>query len=240
MGYKDSAGFLVRQLPPVKLHAHIRFNFCLMVMKPVEQFFIIGNMPFYYNLVILSNLIDTDMTGRRPYTQSHPMVRTCLSLIELLCECVILECIIIESNPIVISCLQRRRFTYVTLDFLCPVIRLFYHFKFNGNIRIADLIQFDLYKKENNIFIGVIIQPLNCRAMFFSCSLYNPNHNISRFAGRICNQFAKVVMVGLFKLILNNDFPVRSGLGCINVYIEISNAGLGFIDGYLQTNGVRQ
>lgn len=152
----------------------------------------------------------------------------------------VLECVIIEGNPIVISCLQCRGITGVTLDFLCPIIRFFYHFKFNGDIRTADLVQFDFYQEESNILIGVIIQPLNCRTMFFSCSLYNPNHNISRFARRICNQLTKVVMVCIFKLILDNDFSVRSGFGCINVYIEISNAGLSFIDSNFQANGIRQ
>ena len=41
-------------------------------------------------------------------------------------------------------------------------------------------------------------------------------------------------------LILDDDFSVRSGFGCINVYIEISNTGLRFIDGNLQANGIRQ
>ena len=183
MGYKDSAGFLVRQFSPVKFHIHIRFNFRLMGMKLMEQFFIIGNIPLYNNLVILANLIDADMTSRGAYAHSHPMVCACLSLIELLCKCMVLECIIIEGNPIIISRLQRRGIAGVTLDFLCPVIWLFYHFKFNGNVRTADLVEFDFYKEESNILIGVIIEPLNCRAMFFSCSLYNPNYDISRFPG---------------------------------------------------------
>ena len=152
----------------------------------------------------------------------------------------VLECIIIEGNPIIISRLQRRGTAGITLDFLCPVIWLFYHFKFNGNVRTADLVEFDFYKEESNILIGVIIQPLNCRTMFFSCSLNNPDYNIGRFAGCICNQFTKVVMVCIFKLILDDDFSVRSSFGCINVHIEISNAGLGFVNSYLQANGIRQ
>ncbi len=76
--------------------------------------------------------------------------------------------------------------------------------------------------------------------MFFSGSLDNPNYNIGRFAGGICNQFTKVIMVCIFKLIFNNGFSVRSCFSCINVYIKISNAGLSFIKGYLQANGIRQ
>jgi hypothetical protein len=36
------------------------------------------------------------------------------------------------------------------------------------------LIQLNFYKEECNILISVIIQPFDSRAMFFSCSLYNP------------------------------------------------------------------
>ena len=206
----------------------------------MEQFFIIGNIPFHNNLIIFANLIDDDITSGRTHAHCHPMVSTCFSLIELLFKCIILECVIIEGNPIVISCLERRGIACISLNFLCPIIRLFYHFKFNGNIRTADLIQLDFYQEERNIIISMVIQPFDSSTMFFSCSLYNPNYNIGTFSGCICNQFTEVVMVCIFKLILDDDFSVRSGFSCINIYIEIANARFSFINGYLQANGIRQ
>lgn len=219
---------------------HLLFNDCFVRIEFMIQFLVIGNIPFHKSMVVLSYLRHTDMTSRGADTECHPMVCTCLSLIKLLCECVILKSIIIESNPIVISRLQRRGVTGVTLDFLCSVIWFFYHLKFNSDIRTADLVQFDFYQEESNILIGVIIQPLDCRAMFFSYSLYNPNYNIGRFARCICNQFTEVVMVGILKLILDDNFSVRTSFRCVNVNIEISNTGLGFINCYLQSGSIRQ
>ena len=117
------------------------------------QFFVVRNIPFHKYVIVLSYLRHTDVTSRGTYAECHPMVCTCLPLIELLCKCMILECIVVESNPIVIPRLKRRGITGVTLDFLCPVIRLFHHFKLNGNIRTADLIQFNFYQEESNILI---------------------------------------------------------------------------------------
>lgn len=127
----------------------------------------------------------------------------------------------------------------MTLDFLCPIIRFFYHFKFNCDIRAANLIQFDFHKKESDVFIGVIVQPFDCCTMFFSRSLYDPNHDIGRFAGCIGYQFTQVVMIGILKLIFNNNFSVSPGFRCKNINVKISHTGLGLINGNFQPNSIR-
>ena len=147
---------------------------------------------------------------------------------------------VIKGNSIIVSCLQCRGITCITLNFLCPVIRLFYNLELNGNIRTADLIQLDFNKEERNIIIGMIIQPFDSRAMFFSCSLYNPNHDISRFPGCICDKLSQTVMVRILKLILDDIFSVCSGFCCVDIHIEVTNTGLRLINGYLQSNSICQ
>ena len=161
MRYKDPAGFLVWQFSPVELHAYLCFDLRFMRVELMEQVFIIRNIPFYYELLILADLIYADMTSRRTNAQGHPVVCACLSLVELLCKQRVLECIVIESDPIVISSLPCRRITCTAFDLFCPVIWLFYHLKFNSDIRAADLVQLDLYQEEGYILIGVIVEPFD-------------------------------------------------------------------------------
>ena len=107
--YTPGYGLLfLRKFIPLKLHAHLLFNRSLVRIELMILFLVIGNIPFHKSVVVFSYLRHTDVASRWADTERHPMVGTCFPFIELLCKCVVLECIVIKSNPIIVSCLQCR------------------------------------------------------------------------------------------------------------------------------------
>lgn len=80
-----------------------------------------------------------------------------------------------------------------------------------------------LHNKNTHFIIRMIIQPLNGCFMLFTRVFYHPNNHISRFVRCIGYQLAQMVMVRIFLLIFNYNFPVSPGFQCVDINIEISN-----------------
>ena len=176
------------------------------------------------------------MAGGGPDAEVHPTIQGRFPTVEVFGKLNILKRIILERHPIIIPLLLCTVCRLIFLDFLCPVVGLFNYFKFDGRLGIFNLIQLDFTKEEPNFFIGVIVQPFDSGPVFLSGVFHNPDNDICRFSGGICNEFSQVVMVCIFQLVFDDDFSVCARFRCKNVHIEITNCRFCFINRNIKTD----
>lgn len=110
------------------------------------------------------------------------MVISRLSFIEAGCKLRVFKCVILKCNLIVIPLLFGFVDGFAPYDFLCPVVGLFYDFKFYGRLRSTDAVQLNLTQKETDSIICSVVQPFDCGSMLFTCMLHQPYDNFRTFA----------------------------------------------------------
>ena len=71
--------------------------------------------------------------------------------------------------------------------FLNPIVRLLNNLKLWCWFRVSNSKHLYLTKNKAYTLICMIIKPLNCSTMFWSCFSYKPNYQISRLPGCISN-----------------------------------------------------
>ena len=54
-------------------------------------------------------------------------------------------------------------------------------------------------------------------------------NGVRAFSRCVCNQFAKMVVISIFKLIFYNDFTLGTGFCCENINVKITDLRFGFI-----------
>ena len=57
----------------------------------------------------------------------------------------------------------------------------------------------------------MVVQPFDGSLVFLTRTLHDPDNDICRFAGRICDEFAEMIVIRITQLILDDDFPLRPG-----------------------------
>ncbi len=69
----------------------------------------------------------------------------------------------------------------------------------------------------------MFVKPFNCSLMFFPNITDNPNDYFCIVARRIGDDFTKMIVVSIFKLIFNNNFSARAFFFRQNIDFEVSN-----------------
>ena len=113
-----------------------------------------------------------------------------------------------------------------------PVVGLFDQLKFHGWPGIINAIEMNLAQEKADLVVSVTVQPFNRGAVFFARVLHNPYDHIGVFAGCIGYQLAQMIVIGVLKLIFDDDFSTRSGLSRHNIGAEITDGRFRFIGGY--------
>ena len=148
--------------------------------------------------------------------------------------------VFIKCRPILKSKLFSGFQGIVFLHDFCPIVRLFDNLKFDGRLGVFNAIEMNFTQEKTNFIIGMIIQPLNRCAVLFACVLHNPYNRIRFFTRSICDQFTKVIVIGIFKLIFNNYLSPRAHLGCHNIDAKISDSRFRFVHSYFHADCVAQ
>ncbi len=74
----------------------------------------------------------------------------------------------------------------------------------------------------------MLIEPLNRSLVFFPNIADNPNDYFGIVARRIGDNFTKMIVIGIFKLIFNDYLSAGAFFFRQNINLEISNVGLNF------------
>ena len=162
------------------------------------------------------------------------MIHRRLPAIEVLCKLCVLESVVLECHPIIVSLLLSPICRLALFYFLCPVVRFFNDLKLHGRLGSTDAIQFYLTEEESDFLIGMVVQPFDSRLVFLTSVFHDPYNHIRRFTRRIGYQLAEVVVVGILQLILYDDFPIRPRLRRKDIDIEISHGRLCLINGNIK------
>ena len=95
-------------------------------------------------------------------------------------------------------------------DRLGPFVGLRYDIEFGRRRRISDLPQLDFQPEEADAFFCDLVEPVKGRPMFVREILSHPNDSNSLGSGRVCEQLAKVLMIGSFQLMFNQHPSIRA------------------------------
>ena len=101
--------------------------------------------------------------------------------------------------------------------YACPLVGRLNHVEPRCHLGVSDAPDFDFDKEERTLVISVFIQPFNCFSVFIASSCNDPDDNFSILARSVRDDLAEVVVIGVFKLILNDDSTVGARFLSINV-----------------------
>lgn len=86
--------------------------------------------------------------------------------------------------------------------------------------------QLNLDQKEAKVIVRMLVEPLDGLTMLVSRMSNDPNNNLSPLAGGISDDLAKVIVVGVLELVLDDDLAPGPNLLRVDVNVEGSNGRL--------------
>lgn len=174
------------------------------------------------------------------YAEIIPVLRLGFTLRKDLSECFLRKGIVVEGFPEMQLQLLCFRHSFRSLYLFCPVIGAFHHIELGSRRGVVNFPELNLKKKKTYLLIRMLIEPLDSLTMFVARPLDNPDDNLGIFPGRIGDDLAQMIVVGIFKLIFNNNFSAGSFLTGINIRAEIPYRGLPFLKNNINADSIAQ
>ena len=86
----------------------------------------------------------------------------------------------------------------------------------------------------------MLVQPFYRLAMFVTRSLHHPDNHFSSLARSVCNQFTKMVVIGIFQLVLDNHTTISAYFFSKDIYIETTDGRFPFLQFQLNIYRITQ
>ena len=104
-----------------------------------------------------------------------------------------------------------------------PVIWSFDDIELYGWFGVANAVELNFAEIESDIFVGMFIEPLDGSSVLFAGVFDYPNDDVCRFACGIGQQFAQMIVIAVFDLILDDNRAIAPRLRCIDVDLKIAD-----------------